>query len=98
MLYSIYKLIVKILNNLHHKFIEDKYYKKIYDVLYIKSELDKEVAKLNKSAIMKVINDNKGHPIIFIGFVQSGMKFLNTKFTHKFSITIPYDKLYLREN
>ena len=71
---------------------------KKYDRSKNKKKFDKLRKQYNNRDIKKILEDNKGKDIIFVGFLFAGMNFLFKKFDYRFAININVDLLFRQYN
>jgi adenylate kinase family enzyme len=62
------------------------------------NKFNKELKKLNKVSLDKILNDNKSKNIIFVGFFHSGMNYMFKKVNSGYHIKITPDILFRQYN
>ena len=62
------------------------------------NKFDKELAKINKNDLEKIINKNIYKNIIIVGFLHTGMDFIKQDINKGFSIKIEPEKLWRQYN
>ena len=60
--------------------------------------INMEIGKMNKTAIDKIVKENKGKTIIFVGFFHNGMRYLEKKIEHGYAIDIDAVTLWKHYN
>jgi uridine kinase len=64
----------------------------------LKYNTNAEIARHNKNDLNNILNKNKDKIIIIVGFLHSGLNYLNNLFTHKFYILIDPISLWKQYN
>lgn len=62
------------------------------------NDMEKELSKMNKKDMEKILKNNKDKIIIFVGFFHAGMNFMNKKVDKTFHIKIDPETLWKQYN